>query len=153
MKYILPKVRLDILFFLVVIFAAFSTDAFSQVIEVTEVPADSLSTEADLVDADTTIDGNLSADYFSGVAIQAIDLLDTVPLTEIKKGSFISLQQMVRGNVAGMYAQEPSGEPGTVQNMFVRGLNSPLLNKKDLFDAQPVVYVNGIPLIGENPFA
>ncbi|SES08216.1 SusC/RagA family TonB-linked outer membrane protein [Pedobacter rhizosphaerae] len=65
----------------------------------------------------------------------------------------ISLQQYLKGNYAGLYIQEPSGEPGSMQNMFIRGTAMPLLNKKDLYAAQPLVVLDGIPLIMEHPFA
>jgi TonB-linked SusC/RagA family outer membrane protein len=66
---------------------------------------------------------------------------------------FITAQQLVKGNLAGVYVQEPSGEPGAEQNMFVRGIAAPLLSKRELFDNQAAVYLNGIPLATDNPFA
>lgn len=63
---------------------------------------------------------------------------------------FNSLQQMIKGQVAGLYVQEPSGEPGTNQYMYVRGMSRPLLSKQDVFAEQPVVFLNGIPLIQES---
>ncbi|HTN22282.1 MAG TPA: SusC/RagA family TonB-linked outer membrane protein [Pelobium sp.] len=65
----------------------------------------------------------------------------------------VSLQQYLKGRFAGVDIQESSGEPGTLQNMFVRGAAVPLLNKKSLYDAQPLVVLDGIPLITEHPFA
>ncbi|MDF2188072.1 SusC/RagA family TonB-linked outer membrane protein [Paraflavitalea sp. CAU 1676] len=66
---------------------------------------------------------------------------------------FISVQQYVKGNLAGVYVQEPSGEPGTEQNLFIRGISMPLLSKRELFDNQAAVYLNGVPLAADNPFA
>ncbi len=66
---------------------------------------------------------------------------------------FITAQQLVKGNLAGVFVQEPSGEPGTEQNMFIRGISSPLLSKRELFDNQAAVFLNGIPLTMDNPFA
>ncbi len=66
---------------------------------------------------------------------------------------FITGQQYVKGQLAGVYVQEPSGEPGTEQNMFVRGIAMPLLSKRELFDNQAAVYLNGVPLAMDNPFA
>lgn len=76
-----------------------------------------------------------------------------VPLKYIQKQPVLSLQQMMKGNAAGVYVQEPSGEPGTEQNIFVRGISSPLLSKRELFDQQVAVFLNGIPLVQDNPFA
>ncbi|TCD10715.1 SusC/RagA family TonB-linked outer membrane protein [Pedobacter frigidisoli] len=65
----------------------------------------------------------------------------------------ISLQQNLKGNYAGLYVQEPSGEPGSIQNMFLRGAPMPLLSKKDVYSSQPLVVLDGIPMVGEHPFA
>ncbi|MET4080949.1 TonB-linked SusC/RagA family outer membrane protein [Pedobacter sp. UYP30] len=65
----------------------------------------------------------------------------------------IALQQTLKSNYAGLYIQEPSGEPGSVQNMFIRGAAMPLLSKKDVYQIQPLVVLDGIPLIGDHPFA
>ena len=65
----------------------------------------------------------------------------------------ISIQQMVKGNLSGVYVRESSGEPGVDQNLFIQGINGPLMSKKDLFEQQAVVYLNGIPLMRDHPFA
>ena len=65
----------------------------------------------------------------------------------------VSLQQLLKGKSAGLYIQEPSGEPGTIQNMFIRGAPMPLLSRKELYQSQPLVVLDGIPLITEHPFA
>ncbi len=64
-----------------------------------------------------------------------------------------SLQQYLKGNAAGLYVLEPSGEPGTEQSMLIRGTPMPLLSAKDRYQAQPLVVLDGIPLIEEHPFA
>jgi TonB-dependent starch-binding outer membrane protein SusC len=79
--------------------------------------------------------------------------VNTLPMHYIHSEPYISLQQMVKGNLAGVYVQEPTGEPGTEQSIFVHGISSPLLSKRDLFDNQAVVFLNGIPLAQDNPFA
>ncbi|HRO84562.1 MAG TPA: TonB-dependent receptor plug domain-containing protein [Niabella sp.] len=76
-----------------------------------------------------------------------------VPLKVVDKLPYASLQQMLKGNLAGVYVQEPTGEPGTDQNIFIHGLSAPLLNKKYLYDQQAAVYLNGLPLLRDNPFA
>jgi len=65
----------------------------------------------------------------------------------------VSLQQSLKGQAPGLYVQESSGEPGTVQQMYIHGLPMPLLSAKDVYQAQPLVVLDGIPLIGEHPFA
>ncbi|MHA4894978.1 SusC/RagA family TonB-linked outer membrane protein [Pedobacter sp. PWIIR3] len=65
----------------------------------------------------------------------------------------ISLQQYLKGEAAGLYVTEPSGEPGTVQNMYIHGTSQPLLSQREVFQTQPLVILDGVPLIGEHPFA
>ncbi|WP_316794341.1 SusC/RagA family TonB-linked outer membrane protein [Pedobacter frigoris] len=65
----------------------------------------------------------------------------------------MSLQQYLKGESAGLYVQEPSGEPGTVQHMFIHGTSQPLLSARELFATQPLVVLDGVPLVGEHPFA
>lgn len=93
----------------------------------------------------------------NGVKIQQMSAgvkgINQVPLKYATTQPYISLQQIVKGNLAAVYVQEPSGEPGTEQNIFVRGISSPLLSKRELFDQQAAVYLNGIPLVQDNPFA
>lgn len=79
-------------------------------------------------------------------------LKNTIPLNNVDAHPYISLQQMLKGNAAGVYIQESSGEPGTEQNIFIRGISAPLLSKRELFDQQAAVYLNGIPLTQDNPF-
>ncbi|MGC4235684.1 MAG: TonB-dependent receptor plug domain-containing protein [Niabella sp.] len=81
------------------------------------------------------------------------DSFENVPVNRFDKNPYNSVQQMLKGNAAGLYIQETTGEPGTVQNMFLHGLSAPLLNKKYLYDQQPAVYINGLPLLTDNPFA
>ncbi|MBZ4191037.1 SusC/RagA family TonB-linked outer membrane protein [Niabella sp. 3A5MI-3] len=77
-------------------------------------------------------------------------VLTLVHLDGIKKTPFISVQQYLKGNAAGLYVNEESGEPGAEQFMFIRGLNMPVFNKQDLIAQQPAVFVNGVPLVQEN---
>ncbi|EDM35586.1 putative outer membrane protein [Pedobacter sp. BAL39] len=65
----------------------------------------------------------------------------------------LSLQQYMKGQAAGLYVQEPSGEPGTLQNMFIHGTAQPLFSAREQFQVQPLVVLDGVPLIGEHPFA
>lgn len=65
----------------------------------------------------------------------------------------ISLQQYLKGEAAGLYVTEPSSEPGTAQNMFIHGTSQPLLSHSEVFQTQPLVILDGVPLIGEHPFA
>lgn len=65
-----------------------------------------------------------------------------------------SLQQDLKGRAAGLYIQEPSGEPGSYQYMFIRGVSAPLFSAEDLVRSQPLIVVDGLPLVSnEHPFA
>jgi TonB-linked SusC/RagA family outer membrane protein len=65
----------------------------------------------------------------------------------------VSLQQYLKGSAAGLYVQEPSGEPGTVQNMFIHGTSQPLLSARELYATQPLVVIDGVQMVQEHPYA
>lgn len=65
----------------------------------------------------------------------------------------VSLQQSLKGQAPGLYIQETSGEPGSLQQMYVRGVPMPILSAKEIYQSQPLIVLDGIPLIGEHPFA
>lgn len=72
---------------------------------------------------------------------------------DIARFPAVSLQQYLKDQVAGLYVLENTGEPGSVQPMYIRGLPMPILSNKEIYQSQPLVVVDGIPLIGEHPFA
>jgi len=76
--------------------------------------------------------------------------LDPVALSTLP---VISLQQYLKGNAAGVFVNESNGEPGTVQNMFIRGASQPLLGARDVYAAQPLVVIDGVQQIGDHPYA
>jgi len=77
---------------------------------------------------------------------------DSILTENVRQLPFSSLQQFLKGNISGFYAQENTGEPGSLQNMFIRGLSSPLFGNKDASSVQPAIYLNGVPVIQDNPF-
>ncbi len=108
---------------------------------------------------------NLRQDTIPGVKKKAIDTASWVNNVARTRGGgdslnvrlnalspYLSLQQMLKGNVAGLYVKETSGEPGTEQMMLVRGLSAPIFRNKDVNNIQPIVYLNGIPLIQNNNY-
>ncbi|MBD1430572.1 MULTISPECIES: SusC/RagA family TonB-linked outer membrane protein [Sphingobacterium] len=78
---------------------------------------------------------------------------DTINIREASAVPNLSLQQIAKGHLAGLYVQEPNGEPGTEQSMIVQGPSGILFSKKDVHALQPAVYLNGVPLVADNPFA
>ena len=77
---------------------------------------------------------------------------DTIDIKNLQRSQFLTVQQLLKGNVSGVYTQENNGEPGSIQSMLIRGLSSPIFSNKDVSGVQPVVYVNGIPLSLDNPY-
>src|SRR5690606_3066163 len=44
-------------------------------------------------------------------------------------------------------------EPGASEKLFIRGNQIPLLNETDVYSQQPIVYLNGVPMIQDHPYA
>ena len=65
---------------------------------------------------------------------------------------YLSVQQLLKGNAVGVYVQENNGEPGVMQSSLIRGMSSPVFSNKDVAGNQPVVFLNGIPLLTDNSF-
>jgi len=78
---------------------------------------------------------------------------DTINIRSAAPVPNLSLQQIIKGNLTGVYVQEPNGEPGTEQSIIVQGASGVLFTKKDIYALQPTVYLNGVPLVQDNPFA
>ncbi|MDR2272091.1 MAG: SusC/RagA family TonB-linked outer membrane protein [Sphingobacterium sp.] len=75
---------------------------------------------------------------------------DTVSVLELSKYPLVTLEQIMKGNISGLYVQEPSAEPGTVQqNMLVRGITRPVFTAKNFKENRPLIVVNGIQIIDE----
>ncbi|NGM62164.1 SusC/RagA family TonB-linked outer membrane protein [Sphingobacterium sp. SGG-5] len=76
---------------------------------------------------------------------------DSVNLSTIGRMPNVTLHQMLKGQTSGVYVQETSGEPGTVQQgTLIRGISHPVLNPYDVAKNKPLILLNGIPLI-EDP--
>lgn len=79
-------------------------------------------------------------------------LKDTLDLWNLSRSPYISVQQYLKGSVPGVYVQETTGEPGSMQNMLFRGVSTPIFSKGDVASTQPVVFLNGIPLLMNDAF-
>lgn len=85
--------------------------------------------------------------------IDVISLKDQkVDVSQKSKYGYSSLQQVLKGEV-GVYVSEATSEPGIPLQMFIRGVNSPIINSRDYYNQQPLIVLDGIPLIGEHPFS
>ncbi|WPQ65228.1 SusC/RagA family TonB-linked outer membrane protein [Chitinophaga sancti] len=63
-----------------------------------------------------------------------------------------SLQQLLKGNAAGVYIQEPSAEPASMSSIVLRGTAVPYISARNNYEAQPTIFLDGIPLIADHPF-
>lgn len=80
------------------------------------------------------------------------NLKDTLDLWKQSRSPYISVQQYLKGTIPGVHVQESTGEPGSMQHMLIRGLSSPIFSKGDMSSEQPVVFLNGIPLLMNDAF-
>lgn len=84
--------------------------------------------------------------------ITVIPKADSIQLQREDIYPYSSLHQLLKGNAAGVNIQETSGEPGHMGSIFLRGTAIPFISGKDIYEAQPTVVLDGIPLIMEHPF-
>lgn len=109
------------------------------------------------ISQDTIKDGNVSAIDTIGQMLKSLqkfkNVKDSVNIRNAKNAPNLSLQQIVKGNLAGLYVQEPNGEPGTEQSMILQGPSGLMFSKRDFYALQPAVYLNGVPMVQDNPFA
>src|SRR5690625_3092079 len=112
-----------------------------------------LNKASDSVRVDSVVKDSLVAPVDTNELQREAFLNGGIDMEEAAVYPHASLQQMLKGNVAGVYVQEPSGEPGSQMSMFIRGTAIPLSSHKDIYNAQPTVIVDGVPLIMDHPFA
>ncbi|PRD56164.1 SusC/RagA family TonB-linked outer membrane protein [Sphingobacterium gobiense] len=75
------------------------------------------------------------------------------PVADIETSGNATIHQFLKGEAAGLYVTERSGEPGTPNSMFIRGISTPIFSHKDVYHNQPLVVLDGIPLVGTHPFS
>lgn len=74
-------------------------------------------------------------------------------IQDISLHGYATIPQLLKGESSGLYISEPTGEPGTPNYMFIRGISSPIFSHKDVYQNQPLIVLDGIPLIGPHPFS
>jgi len=84
--------------------------------------------------------------------LQKQKVRDSLNVRNVETLPLVSISEILKGQVSGLYVQESSGEPGTNKNMVIRGIGSPLFEVKDAVNVQPAVYINGIPISRDNNF-
>lgn len=78
----------------------------------------------------------------------------SIDSAEITKLPGFVLQQYLKGRVSGVYIEEPTGEPGSIQHFFIRGTSVPLTSARSAYETQSTVVIDGVPVISEDhPFA
>lgn len=82
-----------------------------------------------------------------------LNSIDTVNVKQAQLQTFTNLASIIQSQVAGVYVQKPSGEPGAYQNIIIRGLNSPVFDNAALNNVRPTVFVNGVPMTTTHSFA
>lgn len=78
---------------------------------------------------------------------------DSVNVRPLKNYPFLAVGSYLTGQAAGVYVQTPSAEPGTFQNILIRGLSSVQFRNRDIANNQATVYINGVPMGHEHSFA
>ena len=108
-----------------------------------------------LMQQDTLEEGSLdSADVAKINTLNAKVLTsDSINVILVKNNPYVHIASMLKGNAAGVWVQTPTVEPGTYQNIVVRGLTRPQLSNMDINQNIACVYVNGIPMINEHNFS
>jgi TonB-linked SusC/RagA family outer membrane protein len=89
----------------------------------------------------------------SPIATRLVSKTDSLGVEKLSRAPWISLQQYLKGEAAGVYVNEPTSEPGTIQNMFIHGTSQPLLSAREAYQTQPLVVLDGVPLVAEHPYA
>lgn len=74
-------------------------------------------------------------------------------IQDIALQGYATIPQFLKGEAAGLFLSEPTGEPGTPNYMFIRGISSPIFSNKDAYHNQPLIVLDGIPMIGPHPFS
>ncbi|MCA5005918.1 SusC/RagA family TonB-linked outer membrane protein [Sphingobacterium bovistauri] len=88
------------------------------------------------------------------VVPSSIDSLsDTLNIDFIKINPYIHVGDYLKGNVSGVLIQSPTAEPGSYQNIIVRGLSKPLFSNSDVNGNIAAVFVNGVPIALEHNFS
>lgn len=118
---------------------------------VLQIQQDTTTNPADTSDIPQSIDS-----LAEWGALHEIDLPKYNDLHSLGSSRLItanSLQQHIKGELPGVFVSESNGEPGSQLELFVRGVSKPILSNRDMYSTQPLVVLDGIPLISEHPFA
>lgn len=104
---------------------------------------------------DTLEEGKLSVEELAKFNASSFkyETIDSIDVVELKKAPYVNIADVLKGNIAGVFVQQPSAEPGSFQNILIRGAKNKLFSNADLLTNRAAVYVNGIPVTQEHSFA
>lgn len=74
-------------------------------------------------------------------------------LDQARKLPYIGINSVLAGRATGVDVRIPSAEPGKRNALFIRGASGLLLKNGDIFAAQPLYVVDGMPLQYDHAFA
>ncbi|MDB5156687.1 MAG: SusC/RagA family TonB-linked outer membrane protein [Mucilaginibacter sp.] len=94
----------------------------------------------------------VTASFKNAIATRLQSFTNNVDPDKLTSYPAVSLQQYLKGQAAGVYVNESTGEPGTVQNMFIHGTSQPLLSAREAYSTQPLVILDGVELVADHPF-
>ena len=84
---------------------------------------------------------------------KSIGSIDTIDVRKVNIKPFSNLADFMKGELAGVYIQQPSGESGSYQNLIIRGAGTSLFSNQDLNNVRATVFVNGVPMVTSHNFA
>ena len=94
----------------------------------------------------------VTASFKNAIATRLQSFTNNVDPDKLTSYPAVSLQQYLKGQAAGVYVNESTGEPGTVQNMFIHGTSQPLLSAREAYSTQPLVILDGVELVADHPY-
>ncbi len=74
-------------------------------------------------------------------------------LDQARKLPYFGVNALLSGRVAGVDVRTPTAEPGKRNALFIRGASGLLLKNGDIFAAQPLYVIDGMPIQYDHAFA
>lgn len=84
---------------------------------------------------------------------KTIGSIDTIDVRKVHVKPFTNLADFVKGEIGGVYVQQPSNEAGSMQNIIIRGASTPLFSNEDVNNVRAAIFVNGVPMTPSHNFA
>lgn len=78
--------------------------------------------------------------------------VDSIDVVDVRNNPYVHVGDYLKGRASGVLVQQTSAEPGSYQNIVIRGLSTPQFSARAVNSNTAAVYVNGIPMVRENSF-